>query len=1089
MSRRIAWLVLACVIGVPGVSTAQYFGKNKVQYTKFDFQVIKTEHFDIYFYERERTAAMDAARMAERAYARLSRILSHEFKERKPIILYASSADFEQTNTLNVGEGTGGVTDFFKHRAILPFTGSYSEFEHVLQHEMVHQFQYDVWSRGKAGSGLSTILRVNPPLWFAEGMAEYLSLGEITPQTGMWIRDAALEGDLPTLRQLERLFPYRYGHSIMAYIGRRWGDEAIGALLQGTVTGGIEGSFRRVLGVTVLQLIEQWRDDVQKQYLPEIKDRVKARVIASPVLTEERSDGRYHIAPALAPDGSTIAYLSEKDFFFIDLYLADANTGKVKRRLVKSTFDPNFRTLRFLKASMSWSPDGRFLAIAAGRKAQDDIVILNGEDGKEVGRIKVQLNGVTNPSWSPDGTQLVFTGYDGGISDLYLVNRDGSGFRRLTDDKYANLQPVWSPDGRTIAFVTDRGPETDFATLGFGNFRIALFHLDSGTEEVLLHMDAGKNMSPQWAPDGRSLAFVSDRTGISNIFIYDFDAQEIYKLTDLYTGAESITPESPVLSWAAKADRLAFVYYEKNNFDVYTLDDPRSLKGAAFEPEAAPQPEPVLAAAPDSAAVPRGVPGAAPPPRPVLAAAPDSAAVARGVLEAPPKVQPQVREGGTIYRTPRGFRAAGQVVAGVDSVPDAAGPISVASLLDSVSLSLPDTSEFSVGKYRAKLSPDYVSRPSIGYSRDTFGNGFYGGSAIVLTDMLNNHQLAIAAFLNGRIKEAQVFVGFTNLSRRLNWQVGISQDPVFYAELDQLRVDDPAPGLNTFVTNIRRLIIRQAFAQGFYPLNTFRRIELGMRLVNVEDDILALEEPYDPQTGLLVDQPRIVERSLGSTNFVQPSVAMVFDNTLFGWTAPFMGRRYRLELSRTVGGWDFTQGTFDYRRYDRLPGPFVLATRALYFGRIGPDADRFNVFLGSTDLLRGNTSGSYYRNECNTLVDLQAETGCIELDRMLGTQLAVASAELRFPILTPDMHFVPRGLPPIEGALFYDVGVAWNENSALKFSREAGDDPIRVRTPLSTAGLALRMNFFNFLILRADWNFPVNRDIGNYWTLSLGPAF
>ncbi len=1063
MLRRTAWLVLACVMGWPGVGAAQYFGKNKVQYTKFDFQVIKTEHFDIHFYERERTAALDAARMAERAYARLSRILSHEFKERKPIILYASSADFEQTNTLDVGEGTGGVTDFFKHRAILPFTGSYAEFEHVLQHEMVHQFQYDVWSRGKAGAGLSTILRVNPPLWFAEGMAEYLSLGEVTPQTAMWIRDAALEGDLPNLRDLERLFPYRYGHSIMAYIGRRWGDEAIGALLHGTVTGGIDGSFRRVLGLTVEQLIDQWRDDVQKEYLPEIKERVKARVVAAPVLTEERSEGRYHLAPALSPDGANIAYLSEKDFYFIDLYLADATTGKVRRRLVKSTFDPNFRTLRFLKASMSWSPDGRFLAITAGRKAQDDIVILRGDNGKEVERIKVDLNGITNPSWSPDGTRLVFTGYDGGISDLYVVNRDGTGLRKLTDDKYANLQPVWSPDGRTIAFVTDRGPETDFSMLAFGNFRIGLFHLDSGTEEVLRHMDAGKNMSPQWAPDGRSLAFVSDRTGVSNIYLYDFDAQQIYQLTDFYTGAESITPESPALSWAAEADRLAFVYYEDNNFDVYTLDDPRSRKRGPFEPEAAPEP--------------------------ALAAAPDSAALPPGVLEEPPRVQPQVREGGSIYRTPRGFRAAGRVVAGVDSVPDAAGPISVISLLDSVSLNLPDTSEFSIGKYRAKLSPDYVSRPSIGYSRDTFGNGFYGGSAIVLTDMLNNHQLAIAAFLNGRIKEAQVFVGFTNLSRRLNWQVGVSQDPVFYAALDELRVDDPSPGTNTFVTNIRRLIVRQAFAQGFYPFNTFRRVELGLRLVNIEDDILALEEEYNPQTGVLSAEPRIVERDLGTTNFVQPSVAMVFDNTLFGWTAPFMGRRYRLELSQAVGGWDFTQGMLDYRRYDGLPGPLVLATRAIYFGRIGPDADRFNVFLGSTDLLRGNTSGSYYRNECATLTDLQAETGCIELDRMLGTQLAVASAELRFPILTPDLGFAPRGIPPIEGALFYDVGVAWNAGNTLKFRREPGDDPIRVRTPLSTAGLALRMNFFNFLILRADWNFPLDRDIGNYWTLSLGPAY
>ena len=149
MLRRAAPALLLLLLGFPGLLPAQYFGRNKVQYTNFDFKVIQTEHFDVYFYERERVAAMDAARMAERSYARLSKVLNHEFRERKPIILYASHSDFMQTNATQVGgEGTGGVTDFARNRAVMPFTGSYSDFEHVLMHEMVHQFQYDVWSRG-----------------------------------------------------------------------------------------------------------------------------------------------------------------------------------------------------------------------------------------------------------------------------------------------------------------------------------------------------------------------------------------------------------------------------------------------------------------------------------------------------------------------------------------------------------------------------------------------------------------------------------------------------------------------------------------------------------------------------------------------------------------------------------------------------------------------------------------------------------------------------------------------------------------------------------------------------------------------------
>ena len=141
---------------------AQYFGQNKVQYQAFDFHIIQTEHFEIYYYPAERAAALDAARMAERWYARLSRVLHHQFQGRKPIILYASQSDFQQTNVVDAtGEGLGGVTEFFKHRMVLPFTGSYADLEHVLQHEMVHQFQYDVFSRGRIGGGVQTLVNVN----------------------------------------------------------------------------------------------------------------------------------------------------------------------------------------------------------------------------------------------------------------------------------------------------------------------------------------------------------------------------------------------------------------------------------------------------------------------------------------------------------------------------------------------------------------------------------------------------------------------------------------------------------------------------------------------------------------------------------------------------------------------------------------------------------------------------------------------------------------------------------------------------------------------------------------------------------------
>ena len=134
---------------------------------------------------------------------------------------------------------------------------------------------------------------------------------------------------------------------------------------------------------------------------------------------------------------------------------------------------------------------------------------------------------------------------------------------------------------------------------------------------------------------------------------------------------------------------------------------------------------------------------------------------------------------------------------------------------------------------------------------------------------------------------------------------------------------------------------------------------------------------------------------------------------------------------------------------------------------MGRDADQFRLFAGTTDLIRGHTSGSYRREECFDGDDVGTSTGCVELDRLVGTQVAVGSAELRFPILTQQVFKgLPLGVPPIEGAVFYDVGLAWDENSIVRLRQETGDerDP-RVRVPLHTVGGSLRMNLLGFVVL------------------------
>ena len=167
---------IAVIAGTPLESSAQYFGRNKVQYDDFDFRVFETQHFRLHFYPEEEPAARDMARMAERWETRLSGLFARQLKKRKPLLIYANQPDFQQTNAVSdqLTEATGGVTESLRDRLIMPLTGVYRDNDHVLGHEMVHVFQYDLEQDSKAGSraGINSL-----PLWVVEGTAEYLSLG------------------------------------------------------------------------------------------------------------------------------------------------------------------------------------------------------------------------------------------------------------------------------------------------------------------------------------------------------------------------------------------------------------------------------------------------------------------------------------------------------------------------------------------------------------------------------------------------------------------------------------------------------------------------------------------------------------------------------------------------------------------------------------------------------------------------------------------------------------------------------------------------------------------------------------------------
>lgn len=578
MMKNVLFLFLLVLLNIE--ISAQYFGRNKVQYESFDYKKLVTEHFDIFFYPEEKDAVFNAARMLERWQERLSSVFRITVGPGQPIILYANHGDFQQTNVIGglIPQGTGGVTEGLRNRVVLPFTGVNEEDDHVLGHELVHAFQYNI-IKSRPG-GLQSAGQV--PLWFIEGLAEYLSIGSFDPLTAMWMRDAVLNEDLPDIDEVStnyKYFPYRYGHAIWAYIAGKWGDDVITSLFQSVLASGWEEGFRKVLRVSVDSLSLEWQKNIKDIYAPQLQGRTKPKETGKPVLAEKEI---MNLSPVVSPDGKYIALLTNQDLFSISLYLVDANTGEVLKELVSSDTDIHFDALRFMDSAGSWSPDGKRFAFVIFEEGDNSIALLDVDSRKIEATIALdEVDAITNIDWSPDGRYLAFSGSSGGISDIYIYDLRHKTASQLTDDAYSDIQPSWSPDGKRIAFVTDRGKNTDLNKLQFGSLIIGLADVETKNIRTISFGENIKLINPVFSKDGSSIIFISDPDGISDIYRMNLTTREVNRITKTATGISGLTSNSPALSISRNTDQLVFSVFNNTDYNINSMS--AAEEGEKFE--------------------------------------------------------------------------------------------------------------------------------------------------------------------------------------------------------------------------------------------------------------------------------------------------------------------------------------------------------------------------------------------------------------------------------------------------------------------------------------------------------------------------
>ena len=1092
-------LALACilVLAAPVGAQTEWFGKNKVQYKQFHWYVLKTPHFDINFPDGYRDLAARTGVILEFGYEKLSRDFSHHVAWRIPVIIYGSHSDFQQTNVIYslIPEGVQAFAEPIRKRMVLHFGGSNVDYAHTAVHELVHIFSYDIIYSTLLRSVFSRNLLFPIPLWFMEGLAEYYSSGY--DRTGeMFMRDAAVFDYLYDLDDTGGYMAYKSGQAAIFYLNETYGPGKVIEIMdnmrnqRGSINMALQGS----LGISSEELSRDWKKAMRRRYWPLYADKKEPDAYGRRLTDHMKKHHGMNTKPALSPDGQYIVYFS--DLKGLDgIYLMNAVTGKVEKRLITGMMSTRFESIRSMNSSLTYSPDGTRIAFVAKSHGYDRLFIMRVPEGKILDEIALPLDFFHSPAWSPAGETIALVGVERGRTDIYRYDLARAKLMKLTDDPDDEENPSWFPDGTKIAygrfpttvfqpsFLPDSAAVVRLAGVDFAdpeNVRSVdsdIWYLDIATGEKKLLIRTDGNDNNAIVLDNDELLFTSDESGVTNLYRGSIGVGSYYRFTDLLGGVFSH-------AYAAAKNRLVYSAFNAGGLDLFIMDGfseksktsystgsplMAGLTGngrpAGAQPPAGSSPADTVVSAGESvSSVADTVLGAA-----------DTASVAADTVRAPAGLADTVGTGkeaegvqGTVNR--EGAREGQTEPPLVEIPPTAYGEKEIPHIVideDSKEDINPDTLEAirqrlarqigTVQRYHAKFAPDYVGdMMGIGYST---GFGFQIFNQIVFSDLLGDHHLAIGFNFFRSIEESDLLVTYSYLKKRIDYGVGLFQFKNY---------------LNSRVSSVGETFIDYQlfternyglFALASYPFSTFTRVDLEFEGFISEREFFGTYR--EEASGYTYYVPEKSERHL-----LQPTISLIHDSAYFASFGPVIGSRWMLSASKAaaLSGADISRTTLfaDYRKYMPLFYRNYLAVRGVAAYGAGDDPQFF--FLGGPLTMRG-----------------------YDYLQFAGSRMLLFNVEYRYPLVDALIFGWPGrwGFQDIGGTFFIDTGSIWGKGRYVEPLPDWLEPRVVNDLPFySDFGIGAYMRI-GYLILNFQFGWPTdfNRTGDAMFHFFIGPQF
>jgi Tol biopolymer transport system component len=1030
IKSKIIFLLLL-VAGLTNSVNAQ-FGKNKVQYRKFDWKYIQTIHFDIYFYDNATQLANLCAIQAEKSLASIENLLNYKMEKRVPIIIYNSKNEFQQTNLIGqyMPEGIGGVTELYKNRVVIPYLGDLKQFEHVIHHELVHAVLNNMFMGGTFQTAVSTNSVREIPIWMNEGLAEFESIGGLDTPTDMFMRDLTISEKLMDLDKISGYFAYRAGQAFYWYIAKKYGKKRVGELVNKfKIIPRLDQAFKSTFNKDLESFSEEWKKALKRFYLPDIAIYKNPDEFAIRLTNAKKNHTYYNSSPSISPKGDKFAFISARDGLY-GIYIQDMNDKDNVEKLVSSLREQDFEELNVLTPGISWNPAGTKLAISAKSGGEDAIFIVDVDDG-DYDRIRLGIASITSVTWSPDGNKLAFIGSGPKGSDIYIYDFRTKHHEKITDDIFSDHYPVWSWDSRQIYFLSDR---ENFVNLGdipdsikiwdikLPELDIFRYDLRTKTIERITNEPEYKKTSLVVSPDNSKILFLSDKNGILNIYELDLNTGKEQPLTNSMNAISqlSITPDGNDLLFASQVEL---------GFDIYQIRDPFGVRldvdtliNTKFR----------------------------------------QSLIKKQVLTEKLAVMSDSVANGSKKKQFKGYgnfslEFSRQKVIGPN--PDA-----VKTYNDGlVQTNYNNDTNFISKDYQVSFSPDVV----LGNPNFSTFYGFQGSFQMMFSDLMGNHRIYLAANLWLDLKNSNLYASYSYLGNIINYDFAVFHNSIM------------TYGNSDFLFRFRNYGVS---LKASYPFDLFRRLEWGVIFINLTRENVSI--PTDPSLDRLLFVPNV--------KYIYDDVLWGFMAPSKG-TRYYIDAKASPKV--TANGLAFVKLDFDFREYVPIVSHYLtFVFRGAGGTSVGPNPQR--SFLGGTEnWINAEFAGGrlpFEQPEDFVFEQIIMPLRGFPVNALRGHHYFLSNVELRFPILAAlATGPLPVMLQGLSGAGFMDIGGAWyGEYSSFQSTLTLPDGQVVPKDLRMSLGVGIRSILLGLPFkLDIAWRNEIGSWSQPYYMFSLGYDF